>query len=154
MKKWIAGGVLLAMSISLLGGCSEQLRYGEQINSQNVIDTSRTQDEVVADILRNANPIMSILMNGETNTFSEAQLESMLTTEMERTQKAINKLEQYRQPDSLNRETKQTFQALVNYKSALLFLRERVKKGEPADAEVKQLVEAINILQSSHFVKP
>lgn len=150
MKKWWFGIILLLF----LTGCEENFRYGDQVNSQNMMDASRVQNEIINDTVRNANPILSLLMNGEANTFTRSQLEGLLTTEMERTQDALERLEKYRQPDHLEDEITQTFQALANYKSSLLFLREKIKTDADYAEEEKQFIAALNTLQSSHFVKP
>ncbi|MFE8700977.1 hypothetical protein ACFYKX_10145 [Cytobacillus sp. FJAT-54145] len=144
---------LFAASL-LLGGCEDALRYGEQINSQNVLDASRQNDAIVADIVKNGNAIQALLFTSDANTFNRTKLDGLLTSEMDRTQEAILKLENYRQPDSLQDETLQTFNALVNYKSALMFLREKFKSGESYAEEEKQYIAALAELTAAHYSKP
>lgn len=143
----------LAVSI-LLTGCAEDLRYGEQINSQTIQDASHTQNEIIQNVVNNAQPILSILMNGEGNAFAKSQLETLLTNEMSHVQEGINKLESYRQPDFAEDRVNEGLQALVNYKSAILFLREAHKKGEDVSDEEKNLIMAINQLTAATYVKP
>lgn len=153
MRKRIS--VLLSVFLVLvLAGCGEELRYGDTINAQTTLDASRTQNAIVMDVLRNSNKIMSLLTQ-EPSVFSLSQLEAALTEEMERTQEAMNRLEKFRQPRHLEDEFGQTFQALSNYKSALLFLREAVREGRSdIEAEKAQLINAISTLQSAHYVQP
>lgn len=146
--------LFLTLSFVLLSGCTEDIRYGNQINSQNVMDASRTQNTIIDDIVLNAQPIFSMITNGEANTFTLSQLEGYLSQEMDRTQKAIQTLERYRQPNMVDQEVERTIMALSNYKSSLLFLREAVKKGQGHEEEMKQFITALNTLQSSRYIKP
>lgn len=150
MRKWITAVILGSL---FLAGCGDHRGY-EQINTQTHIDAARTNDKIIVDILRNSNTIMSMVMNMDGNAFTKSKLEGLLDQEIDRTQQAINELVSHLAPDALNDEKKQTFEALVNYKSALFFLRDTIRSGQDSEQEMKQFIDAVNYLQSSFYVKP